>query len=123
MRIFLMAQGFEVLKFLVNGYTTPTTPPTEENGKRIYEINAKVMNVILSSLSGSKCVKVMHCDSAKDIWDKLHNIYEGDDKVNRAKLQRHRTYFEVLKVKEDEDIVAYFFSVDEVVNTIRGLGE
>jgi len=41
----------------------------------------------------------MHYDSAKYLWDKPKNIYVGDAKVNIAK-------FEILKMKEDEDIVA-----------------
>jgi hypothetical protein len=35
--------------------------------------------------------KVAHCKSAKEIWDKLQNIYEGDSKVKEVKasnLQR-----------------------------------
>jgi hypothetical protein len=49
----------------------------------------------------------MHCDSAKDLWDKLQNIYEGDAKVKGAKLQIFRAKFEQLKMKEDEDIATY----------------
>ena len=31
--------------------------------------------------------------------------------------------FEVLRMKEEENISAYFLQVDEIVNSIRGLGE
>jgi uncharacterized lipoprotein YehR (DUF1307 family) len=68
-------------------------------------------------------VKVMHCDSAKEIWDKLQNVYEGDAKVKEAKLQTYRGQFEQLKMKEDEDIATYFLRVDETMNAIKGLGE
>jgi hypothetical protein len=50
--------------------------------------------------------KVAHFKS-KDIWDK--NIYEGDTKVKATKLQTYRGQFEQLKMKEDEDITAYFW--------------
>jgi uncharacterized lipoprotein YehR (DUF1307 family) len=65
----------------------------------------------------------MHCGSAKDIWDKLQNVYEGDAKFKGAKIQTYRGKFEQLKMKEDEDIATYFLQVDEIVNTIKGLGE
>ena len=81
------------------------------------------MNAILSGLVESVFVKVMHCESAKEIWDKLKNIYEGDEKVKGAKLQTYRAEFEHLKMKEEENIAAYFLRVDEVVNNMRGLGE
>ena len=32
----------------------------------------------------------MHCDLVRDTWDRLHNIYEGDDKVKKEELQPHR---------------------------------
>ena len=67
--------------------------------------------------------KVAHCKSTKDIWDKLWNIYEGDSKVKATKLQTYRGQFKQLKMKEDENITAYFLWVDEIVNAIIGLGE
>jgi hypothetical protein len=50
----------------------------------------------------------MHCNTAKDIWNKLKNIYEGDTNVKGAMLQTLRANFEKLKMKEDEDITTYF---------------
>ena len=40
-----------------------------------------------------------------------------------AKLQTYRRQFEHLEMKEDEDTATYFLWVDEIVNTMRGLGE
>ena len=51
------------------------------------------MNAILSGLVELVFVKVMHCETAKEIWDKLKNFYEGDDKVKGAKLQTYRGQF------------------------------
>jgi hypothetical protein len=65
----------------------------------------------------------MYCASAKEMWDKLQNIYEGDDKVKREKLQVYKGQFETLKMNEEENIAAYLLHVDEVVNSIKGLGE
>ena len=57
-----------------------------------------------------------------EFWDKPKNVYEGDNKVKGDKLQTYKRQFEHL-MKEDEDILAYFLRVDEIVNTMRGLGE
>ena len=65
----------------------------------------------------------MHYTSAKEIWDKHKNVYEGDGKVKGAKLQTYRRKFKHLTMKEEEDIVAYFLRVDEIVNTLIGLGK
>ncbi|KAH9299833.1 hypothetical protein KI387_031515, partial [Taxus chinensis] len=63
-----------------SGYTVPTTPPTNQTGKRVVENNSKAMNAILCGLAEAEFVKVMQCDTAKEMWDKLKTIYEGDNK-------------------------------------------
>ena len=100
--------------------TTPLVGTTE---MRLMECNAKAMYAIQGGLIGSKFVKVMHCTSVKEIWDKLKYVYKGDGNVKGAKLQTYKRQFEYFTMKEDEDIVAYFLQVDEIVNTMRGLGE
>ena len=65
----------------------------------------------------------MHGESTKYIWEKHQNIYEGDEKDRKVKLQTHRRQFKILKMKDKENVVAYFLQVDEIVNTIKGLGE
>ncbi|XP_059070585.1 uncharacterized protein LOC131860219 [Cryptomeria japonica] len=95
-KAYLNALGYDVWQSMVDGYTPPSTPPTDT---------------------------VMHCKLAKEIWNKLKGIYEGDEKVREAKLQSLRMKYESLKMKEDEDIAAYFLRVDEIVNAITSLGE
>jgi hypothetical protein len=88
---------------------------------KLGENNSKAINALLNGLSDTVFTKVAHC--TKEIWDKLRNIYEGDSKVKATKLQTYRGQFEQLKMKEDEDIIAYFLRVDETVKAIIGLGE
>jgi len=97
--------------------------PTYPTKRRKFVQNSKAMCVILGGLTGTDFVKVMHYKLAKEIWDKLKKIYEGDEKVKKAKLETHRRRFERLTMKEEEDIAGYLERVDEVVNTMRGLGE
>ena len=88
---------------IMNAYDIPANPPvSNSHERRHYEDNSKAMNTILSALTEIVFVKVMHCEIAKEIWDKLKNIYEGDDKVKGAKLQTYRGQFENLKMKEEE---------------------
>ena len=90
MRVYLQVQGVDVWKVVANRCDVPANPPTNTHGKKLYEDNSKVINEILSGLTETVFVKFMHCETAKEIWDKLENIYEGDDKVKGAKLQTYR---------------------------------
>jgi hypothetical protein len=94
MKKYVQAQGFDVWKSVVDGYTTPATPPINRDGKKLDENNSRTKNVILNGIDESIFNKVMHCDSAKDIWGKLQNICKGYSKVKGAKLQTYRGKFD-----------------------------
>jgi hypothetical protein len=94
---YLMSLQFDIWKSIVTWYTIPKTPPIDNTGKKASEHNAKATSAILCGLSESKFSKVMHCESEKNIWEKLQNIYEGDDKVKKEKLQTHKDNLRVLK--------------------------
>jgi hypothetical protein len=123
MKTYVQTHGFKVWQSNVDGYKEPAVPPTNDNRRKLSLNNSKAKNALLNGLFDSVCVKVMHCSSTKEIWEKLHNIYEGDAKFKATKLQNFKGQFEQLKMKEDENIVAYFLRVDETVNEIIGLGE
>jgi hypothetical protein len=106
MMTYIQAHGFQVWESIVDGYTTPAVPPTNDTAIKLGENNSKDTNALLNGLSDTVFTKVAHCKSAKDIWDKLQNIYEGYTKVKEANLQTYRGQFEQLKMKEDEDIAA-----------------
>jgi hypothetical protein len=48
--------------------------------------NSKAINALLNGICESIYTKVVHCKSAKEIWDKPQNIYEGDSKFKATKL-------------------------------------
>jgi hypothetical protein len=123
MKTYIQAQGFEIWQSIVDGYTVPTVPPTNEKAVKLSQNNSKATNALMNGLGEMVFTKVAHCKSAKDIWDKLQNIYEGDSKFKASKLQTYKGQFEQLKMKEDKNIASYFLRVDETVNAIIGLGE
>jgi hypothetical protein len=90
MKAYIQAHGFKFWQSIVDGYTTPAVPPTSDKKVKLSDNNSKAINALLNSLSDTIFTKVSHCKSAKDIWDKLQNIYEGDSKVKTTKLQIYR---------------------------------
>jgi hypothetical protein len=111
------------LQSIVDEYTVRTVPPTNDKAMKLGQNNSKARNALLNGLGETIFTKVAHCKYAKEIRDKLRNIYEGDSKVKAAKLQTYRGQLKQLNMKEDENIAAYFLRVDETVNAIMGLGE
>jgi hypothetical protein len=59
------------------GYVKPILLANKDD-KLEFNFNAKAMNVILSGLAEEEFVKVMHIESAKEMWDKRISSYEGN---------------------------------------------
>ena len=97
-KLFLQSLGLDVWKVVVTGYTPlERDPPTGTAERILFECNSRTMCVILGGLAGSKFVKVMYCTFAKEIYDKLKNVYEGNSRVKGPKMKTYRRHFEYLK--------------------------
>ena len=123
MQTYLLSINVDVWALVVNGYKVLNTLPIDPNEKRKYEIDMKAKFSILNSLSKDVFVKVMHCSSSKEVWDKLKNTYHGNDRVKEAKIQHLKSRLEDLKMGNDEKVEDYLLKIDEIVNGLRGLGE
>ena len=79
MRVFLQPQGVEVWKVVVSRYDPPANLPTDTQGKKLYKDNSMAMSAILSGLTEEVYEKFMNCETAKEIWDKLKNLYSKEN--------------------------------------------
>ena len=71
MKCLLMALGYNVWSTIEIEYKVPDDVPIDEGELSQYEANAKSLNAILSGLTNSMFVKVMHYKTAKHSWVKL----------------------------------------------------
>ena len=122
MRCHLMSLGWKVWEATKKECNIGNQYPTDIVELGGYEGSTKSINTILSGLKNSIFTKFMQCTFGKKAWDKLKIIYEGESKVRESKLQTFRAQFEILKMKEEDNVGEYLLRVDEVVNAIRGLG-
>ena len=88
-----MSLGIEVWATVELGYA-PKETESEKDAKQDFVANEKAMNSLLNGLCEAKFIKVMHSKTAKEIWDTLENIHEGDKKVKIAKHQVYSAQFE-----------------------------
>ena len=52
---------------------------------------------------------------AKEAWEILETTYEGTKKVKDTKLQMLTTWFEELKMSEDESFDSFYSKLNEVI--------
>jgi len=122
MRTYIMSLGIEVWAAVEFVYESKENV-SEKETKQDFVANEKEMNAILNGLCEAEFIKVMHNETAKEMWETLENIHEGDKKVKTAKLQVYRAQFENLKMNDDEDIASLFLRVAEIVNNMKALGK
>ena len=60
---------------------------------------------------------------AKEVWQILETMYEGTKKVKDTKLQMLITWFEELRMSEDESFDSFYSKLNEVVISKFNLGE
>jgi hypothetical protein len=89
MRTYIMALGVDVWDVVETRYINPVVLASKDD-KLEFSFNEKAMNSILNGLAEAEFVKVMHLESAKAMWDKHINSYEGNEKVKDVKLQTCR---------------------------------
>ena len=83
MEVGILVQGYEVWDTVQNGFTSTV----DEQGKNNLVNDAKSKNIIMSGLIESTYHKVLGCTTAKNVWEKLENIYSSGPNVKEAKLQ------------------------------------
>ncbi|XP_031106191.1 uncharacterized protein LOC116010828 [Ipomoea triloba] len=85
--------------------------------------NNKALNTITGSLDEGEFGLIAGCSSAKDAWEILEKLYEGDSSVKQTKMQQVHTRFEELRMKDEETIVEFNARVQELKNEAAVLGE
>ncbi|MEQ5248926.1 hypothetical protein, partial [Escherichia coli] len=85
--------------------------------------NNKALNTITRSLDVGQFRLIAGCSSAKDAWEILEKLYEGDVSVKQTKMQQVLTRFEELRMKDEETIVEFNARVQELKNEAAVLGE
>lgn len=80
-------------------------------------------NYLFQAIDKSILKTIIQKDTSKQLWDSLKTKYQGSEHVKRAQLQRLRREFEVLEMKETENITEYFSRVLLVATDMRNHGE
>ena len=85
--------------------------------------NSKALNAIFCNVSPDEFHRISHITVAKEVWEILETTYEGTKKVKDTKLQMPTTWFEELKMSEDESFDSFYSKLNEVVVNEFNLGE
>ena len=86
-------------------------------------MNAKAKYLLMCALSESEYDKIISCDSAQVIWDKLQVLYEGFDQVKETKISMLVHQYEMIKILEHENIDEMTTRFMHIINQLKVLGK
>lgn len=85
--------------------------------------DSKALFYIFQAVHESIFPRIAAVTKSKKAWDILQTAYQGMAKVKTAKLQMLRRDFEILCMKESDNIDSFFTHVSGLVTQIRSHGE
>ena len=105
-RLHLDSIGDTGLKYLNEEYTTPSGTLSINDIAEKKTHNTMMID-IASSLTYEEFDDIKAYKSAFSMWNKLKDIYGGDDNVRRAIVESLRGQFDQMRIREDENISKY----------------
>ncbi|VFQ98497.1 unnamed protein product [Cuscuta campestris] len=134
MRIFIQSNDYKLWLIVKNGCGVPmkkvddvNVPKTEEeftneDWKKM-EHNAKAINMIYCGVNADDYRKILRCETAKQVWEKLEDTYEGTTQVRKAKINHLTHEYELFSMKENEKIEEMFERFSNIINPLNLLGK
>lgn len=87
------------------------------------KMRSKAMTRIHSVVFDAVFTKIMTCKTAKEAWDALKVTFQDNDRIRQMQVLNLRREFELLRMKDKENIKEYSDRLLNVVNKIRLIGE
>ena len=77
--------------------------------------NSKAINAIFCGVFTNEFHRISHVETTKKAWKILETTYEGTKKVKDTKPQMLTTWFEELKMGDDESFDSFYGKLNEIV--------
>ncbi|XP_009631222.1 uncharacterized protein [Nicotiana tomentosiformis] len=89
----------------------------------VVQVNANARNLLYNAISGEEYEKISNCDTAKEMWDKLEDIYEGISKVKETHINMMVHDYELFQMKEGESIEEMFARFSKNISNLKVFGK
>ena len=83
----------------------------------------RALSIIFLAISETVFIKIMNCETAKEAWDTLKELYQGNERMRKMQVLNLKRNFSTLKMNERESVQQYSDRLMTLVNKIRLLGE
>jgi hypothetical protein len=122
MRFFL--KSIDSWSIVETGWTKPEDTTLElVPQKYAWLSNDKAFHALCEALSPFEFAKISNCESTQEAWKILETTYEGTKLVKSAKLQMLISWFEEIKMLEEETFGDFYSKMSDLRNSMASLGK
>ena len=133
-RTSIMAQNFRLWKIIENGPNVPMKkvgnenvpkPPHECNSHelKLLQLNEMAKHFLIGTMDNNELSKIMHCNTAKEIWDYLEQLYEGTSRIKECRMNILMSQYEEFHMYMHENIDKMYARFLSITNELSLLGK
>lgn len=119
-QIRITLQSNEVFE-VVNGEEKAPEVEVEDYDKKLAawkKKEYKAQRIITATLSRKLTIHVLNCKSSKEMWEKLHSVFEQKGETSKHLLQQKFFSFEK---DPNDDMATHISKLEEIVNQLKDL--
>ena len=68
---------------------------------KVIQTNVISISLVYCAVSGAEYDKILRCETAKEMWDKLEVMYEGTTKLKEAQISLLVNEYELFKMAKE----------------------
>jgi hypothetical protein len=89
---------------------------------QMYENNYNALNLITTTLGRNVYDRVLHLETAHNIWLKLCNTYEGSSQIKSSRKDTYSRQYQTFSQKLDESLDDCFAMFESIVSNLCSFG-
>ncbi|XP_074327604.1 uncharacterized protein LOC141665518 [Apium graveolens] len=87
------------------------------------KIDKVALAMIYQGIPEDVLLSIANKKTAKESWDMIKTLCQGADKAKKARVQTLKSEFEMLSMKDNEQVEDFHLRMNGLVTNIRALGE
>ena len=88
-----------------------------------FTLNVKVMNVLYNTLDANESPRIKYCKLAKEIWDKLCDMYDGSQNIKEQKKSLLVAKYESFKMESHENVDKIYCKFSDIIKYLELFGK
>jgi hypothetical protein len=120
---YLLSQGRAIWEIIQEAYVIPATLDNAAQGElQRYENNYKTLNLITTALGRNVYDRVVHLETAHDVWLKLCNTYEGLSEIKYSHKDMYNRQYQTFSEKPGEYLNDCFARFESIISSLCSCG-